>query len=240
MMKRVLVVEDEAKLRRVLVDFLKSEGYQVLVATDGRAGLEMACAEKPDVILLDVMLPGMNGFDVCRSLRDRGVKTPLLLITAKGEETDKVLGLELGADDYLTKPFGLRELHARVRARLRRSEAVPDRVCEQYSFGAVVIDFKQHCVFREGGAVSLSAMEVSMLKHFIGHHGEVVSRGELLNKVWGYDSFPSTRTIDTHVLNLRKKIEERPEQPKHLLTVHGVGYKLVGGSRELCKHLAVF
>jgi DNA-binding response OmpR family regulator len=227
-MKRILVVEDEAKLRRVLVDFLESEGYEVVVATDGEAGLELACTQKPDVLILDVMLPKMNGFDVCRSLRERGFKTPILLITAKGEETDKVLGLELGADDYITKPFGLRELNARVRARLRNMASDTEQTLKQYSLGAVLIDFKQHCILRDGRTAPLSALEASLLKHFIEHRGEVVSRNDLLDKVWGYDSFPTTRTIDTHVLNLRKKLEDRPDQPRWLLTVHGVGYKFTG------------
>jgi DNA-binding response OmpR family regulator len=227
-MKRILVVEDEAKLRRVLVDFLESEGYEVVVATDGEAGLELAYTQKPDVLILDVMLPKMNGFDVCRCLRARGFKTPILLITAKGEEADKVLGLELGADDYITKPFGLRELNARVRARLRNTAGGPERALDQYSLGAVLIDFKQHCILRDGRPVQLSALEASLLKYFIEHRGEVVSRNDLLDKVWGYDSFPTTRTIDTHVLNLRKKLEDRPDQPRWLLTVHGVGYKFTG------------
>jgi DNA-binding response OmpR family regulator len=227
-MKRILVVEDEAKLRRVLVDFLQSEGYEVIVATDGEAGLELACTQKTDVIILDVMLPKMNGLDMCRSLRERGFKTPILLITAKGEETDKVLGLELGADDYITKPFGLRELNARVRARLRNAAGGPERLLDQYSLGTVLIDFKQHCILRDSRPTPLSALEASLLKHFIEHRGEVVSRNDLLDKVWGYDSFPTTRTIDTHVLNLRKKLEDRPDQPRWLLTVHGVGYKFTG------------
>jgi DNA-binding response OmpR family regulator len=170
----------------------------------------------------------MNGFDVCRSLRERGFKTPILLITAKGEETDKVLGLELGADDYITKPFGLRELNARVRARLRNMAGDTEQTLKQYSLGAVLIDFKQHCILRDGRTAPLSALEASLLKHFIEHRGEVVSRNDLLDKVWGYDSFPTTRTIDTHVLNLRKKLEDRPDQPRWLLTVHGVGYKFTG------------
>jgi DNA-binding response OmpR family regulator len=227
-MKRILVVEDEAKLRRVLVDFLESEGYEVVVATDGEAGLELACTQKPDVLILDVMLPKMNGFDVCRSLRERGLRTPILMITAKGEETDKVLGLELGADDYITKPFGLKELNARVRARLRNAAGGADRALDRYSLGTVLIDFKQHCILRDGRPAPLSALEAGLLKHFIEHRGEVVSRNDLLDKVWGYDSFPTTRTIDTHVLNLRKKLEDRPDQPRWLLTVHGVGYKFTG------------
>jgi DNA-binding response OmpR family regulator len=227
-MKRILVVEDEAKLRRVLVDFLQSEGYEVVVATDGEAGLELAYTQKPDVIILDVMLPKMNGFDVCRSLRERGLRTPILMITAKGEETDKVLGLELGADDYLTKPFGLRELNARVRARLRNTAGGTERALDQYSLGTVLIDFKQHCILRDGRPAQLSALEAGLLKYFIEHRGEVVSRNDLLDKVWGYDSFPTTRTIDTHVLNLRKKLEDQPDQPRWLLTVHGVGYKFTG------------
>jgi DNA-binding response OmpR family regulator len=224
-MKRILVIEDEARLRRVLVDFLRSEGYEVTVATDGATGLQLATVSQPHIIVLDVMLPNVNGFDVCRSIRSSGINTPVLIITAKGEETDKVLGLELGADDYITKPFGLRELHARIRARLRNVPNAPPPIGERLAIGAAVIDFKRHCIVLDGIERALSALEASILKCLIERRGEVVSREELLNKVWGYDSFPTTRTVDTHLLNLRKKLEPHPNQPRYLITVHGVGYK---------------
>ena len=227
-MERILVVEDEAKLRRVLTDFLKSEGYEVITAPDGEQGLALARKQGPNVIILDIMLPKMNGFDVCRALRAQGIQTPILMLTAKGEEVDKVLGLELGADDYMTKPFGLKELNARLHALLRRAGAPAPKAGDQYALGPVIIDFKQQAVIRNKRAVPLSALEANLLKYFIQHRGEVVSRNDLLDKVWGYEHFPTTRTIDTHVLNLRKKIEDHPDHPRWLLTVHGTGYKFTG------------
>ena len=227
-MERILVVEDEAKLRRVLVDFLKSEGYDVITAADGEQGLNMARDQHPQVIILDVMLPKKSGFDVCRELRALGVTTPILMLTAKGEEIDKVLGLELGADDYMTKPFGLKELNARLHALLRRIGDQRQDIGERYQIGAVTVDFKQQAVLRGKKTTLLSATEASLLKYFIQHRGEVITREALLNQVWGYERFPTTRTVDTHVLNLRKKIEDHPENPKWILTLHGSGYKFTG------------
>jgi len=227
-MERILVVEDEAKLRRVLTDFLKSEGYEVIVAPDGEAGLSMARDQHPQVVILDVMLPKKSGFDVCRELRALGVTTPILMLTAKGEEIDKVLGLELGADDYMTKPFGLKELNARLHALLRRIGDQRQDIGERYQIGAVTVDFKQQAVLRGKKTTLLSATEASLLKYFIQHRGEVITREALLNQVWGYERFPTTRTVDTHVLNLRKKIEDHPENPKWILTLHGSGYKFTG------------
>ena len=227
-MEHVLVVEDEAKLRRVLVDFLKSEGYDVISAADGEQGLALARGQHSQVIILDIMLPKKSGFDVCRELRALGVRTPILMLTAKGEEVDKVLGLELGADDYMTKPFGLKELNARLHALLRRAVAPAPKTGDQYALGPVIIDFKQQVVIRGKKATLLSATEASLLKYFIRHRGEVITRETLLNQVWGYERFPTTRTVDTHVLNLRKKIEDHPENPKWILTLHGSGYKFTG------------
>ena len=227
-MERILVVEDEAKLRRVLADFLKSEGYEVIVASDGEAGLSMARDQHPQVVILDVMLPKKSGFDVCRELRALGIRTPILMLTAKGEEVDKVLGLELGADDYMTKPFGLKELNARLHALLRRTGDQRPDIGERYQIGTVTVDFKQQAVLRGKKTTLLSATEASLLKYFIRHRGAVITREALLNQVWGYERFPTTRTIDTHVLNLRKKIEDHPENPKWILTIHGSGYKFTG------------
>lgn len=227
-MERILIVEDEAKLREVLADFLRSEGFEVLTAKDGLAGMELAQKVNPQIIVLDIMLPRKNGYDVCRELRACGVAVPILMLTAKGEEVDKVLGLELGADDYMVKPFGIKELLARIRALLRRAGAKAPDVGDCYSVGAATIDFKQQAVIRGKKVIPLSATEAGLMKQFIRHRHVVISREQLLNYVWGYERFPTTRTVDTHVLNLRKKIEERPESPRWILTAHGSGYKFVG------------
>lgn len=227
-MERILIVEDEAKLREVVADFLRSEGFEVLTARDGLAGMEMAQKVNPQIIVLDIMLPKKNGYDVCRELRALGVAVPILMLTAKGEEVDKVLGLELGADDYMVKPFGLKELRARIRALLRRASAKAPDVGDRYAVGAVTIDFKQQAVIRGKKTIPLSATEAALLKQLIRQRNAVISREQLLNCVWGYERFPTTRTVDTHVLNLRKKIEEHPESPRWILTAHGSGYKFVG------------
>ena len=228
-MERILVVEDENKIRRVLTDFLKGEGYEVAQAMDGESGLAMALGRMPDLIILDLMLPKKSGYDVCRELRAKAVSTPIIMLTAKSEEVDKVLGLELGADDYVTKPFGLKELHARIRAVLRRNrESKNDGPIERYELEGLILDLKSHVIVKGRKTIPLSSMEVNLLTYFIRHHGEAVSRNDLLDKVWGYEKFPTTRTIDTHMLNLRKKIEKDPNRPKWLLTVHGVGYRFMG------------
>lgn len=227
-MERILIVEDEAKLREVLADFLRSEGFEVVTAKDGLTGMEMAQKVNPQIIVLDIMLPKKNGYDMCRELRVRDVAVPILMLTAKGEEVDKVLGLELGADDYMVKPFGLKELRARIRALLRRTGAKAQDVGDCYAVGSVTIDFKQQAVIRGEKVIPLSATEAGLMKQFICHRHAVISREKLLNYVWGYERFPTTRTVDTHVLNLRKKIEERPESPRWILTAHGSGYKFVG------------
>jgi len=225
---RVLVVEDEVGLRVTLSDRLVSEGYAVETADDGAAGLERATNEPYDLIVLDVMLPRMNGFDVCREVRRRGVTTPILMLTARGQVVDKVVGLKLGADDYLTKPFETIELMARLEALLRRVPSSPQAGGDTYRFGDVVVDFRRAEVTRGGKPIDLSAREFKLLRHFIEHRGAMRSRDELLSQVWGYDEMPLTRTVDVHVAGLRQKIESNPKSPEYIVTVHGLGYKFTG------------
>jgi two-component system, OmpR family, alkaline phosphatase synthesis response regulator PhoP len=225
---RVLLVEDEAGLLLTLTDRLGSEGYAVETAGDGEDGLARASTGGFDLIVLDVMLPRMNGFDVCREVRHRGVTTPILMLTAKGQVVDKVVGLKLGADDYLTKPFETIELMARLEALLRRAPARSQAGGEMYRFGDVTIDFRKMEVARAGAPVDLSAREFKLLRHFIEHRGATLSRDQLLADVWGYDEMPLTRTVDVHVAGLRQKIETNPKAPEFILTVHGLGYKFVG------------
>ena len=224
----MLVVEDEAGLRLTLGDRLASEGYVVETASDGEAGLARAVTGAFDVIVLDVMLPRMNGFDVCREVRRQRLATPILMLTARGQVVDKVVGLKLGADDYLTKPFEAIELMARLEALLRRRPAGALPGGDTYRFGDIVVDFRRAEVTRAGAAVDLSAREFKLLKHFIEHRGATISRDELLAEVWGYDDMPLTRTVDVHVAGLRQKIEANPKFPEYILTVHGLGYKFVG------------
>lgn len=227
MKKRLLLIEDEPGLVLTLTDRLTSEGYRVETALDGEQGLARLLGEPFDLILLDVMLPRKNGFDVCRDLRQQGVAVPLLMLTARGQVVDKVVGLKLGADDYLTKPFEMIELLARIEALLRRAPATrttPDG----YHFGDVRIDFRRAEVERSGDAVELSAKEFQLLQYFVEHAGAVLSREELLNNVWDYTALPVTRTVDVHVAWLRQKLEANPRHPRHILTVHGMGYKFVG------------
>jgi two-component system alkaline phosphatase synthesis response regulator PhoP len=206
---------------------LTSEGYAVDTA-DGAVGLERATNEAYDLIVLDVMLPRMNGFDVCREVRQRGVTTPILMLTARGQVVDKVVGLKLGADDYLTKPFEAIELMARLEALLRRRPSRPQPGGDIYRFGDVVVDFRRAEVTRAGQRVDLSAREFKLLRHFIEHRGATLSRDELLSEVWGYDEMPLTRTVDVHVAGLRQKIESTPKSPEYILTIHGLGYKFAG------------
>jgi two-component system alkaline phosphatase synthesis response regulator PhoP len=227
-MKRLLSVEDEPGLVLTLTDRLGREGYSVESATDGRSGLERALQEPFDLLLLDVMLPGQNGFDVLRDLRQHGIDTPVIMLTARGQVVDKVVGLKLGADDYLTKPFEMMELVARIEATLRR--AVPkDAVdADAYRFGSVLVDFRKAEVSRDGQPLDLSAREFQLLRYFIEHRGATISRDELLNHVWGYNAMPNTRTVDVHVAWLRQKIEPNPKHPQYIITAHGLGYKFVG------------
>jgi len=225
---RVLVVEDEPGLRLTLTDRLSSEGYSVDTASDGEAGLAQASRGGYDLIVLDVMLPRMNGFDVCREVRQRGVTTPILMLTARGQVVDRVVGLKLGADDYLTKPFETIELMARLEALLRRRASGAQSGGETYRFGDVVVDFRRTEVTRGGERVEVSAREFKLLRHFIAHRGATLSRDELLSEVWGYDEMPLTRTVDVHVAGLRQKIESNSKLPEFIVTVHGLGYKFTG------------
>ena len=228
MMPKLLLVEDEAGLRLTLSDRLASEGYAVETASDGQSGFERAARGGYDLVVLDVMLPRMNGFDVCRELRRRGVETPILMLTARGQVVDKVVGLKLGADDYLTKPFETIELMARLEALLRRAPSGATPGGEAYRFGDIIVDFRRMEVTRGGRAVDLSARELKLLRHFIEHRGATLSRDELLTEVWGYDEMPLTRTVDVHVAGLRQKIEANPKVPEYILTIHGLGYKFTG------------
>jgi two-component system, OmpR family, alkaline phosphatase synthesis response regulator PhoP len=226
--KRLLLIEDEPGLVLTLVDRLGREGYSVASAQDGATGLERALQEAFDLILLDVMLPKQNGFDVLRDLRLQGVDTPVIMLTARGQVVDKVVGLKLGADDYLTKPFEMMELLARVEARLRRAAPPATVDAEAYRFGAIQVDFRKAEVTRDGVAVAFSAREYQLLRYFIEHRGATISRDELLNHVWGYHAMPNTRTVDVHVAWLRQKIEPNPKHPQYVITAHGLGYKFAG------------
>jgi two-component system alkaline phosphatase synthesis response regulator PhoP len=226
---KVLLVEDEEGLVITLTDRLVSEGFAVTAAIDGKAGLELAIREAFDLILLDVMLPKKNGYDVCRDLRQKGISTPILMLTAKGETIDKVLGLKLGADDYLTKPFEVIELLARIEALLRRSPVQQSNgsALDSFRFGEVSIDFKRAEVIKNSDPIDLSAMEFKLLQFLIENRGLVHSRDHLLDAVWGYDAMPTTRTVDVHIAWLRQKLEENPRHPHFIQTVHGIGYKFV-------------
>ena len=221
----IAIVEDDESVRRSLVLNMELEGFKVVTAGDGEEGVAMVREKKPDLVILDVMMPKKDGLQACRELRNAGVSTPLILLTARNAEVDRVLGLDLGADDYLAKPFGMRELIARVKALLRRTHITRD--VDSVSFDNVVIDFKAYKAERDQQPVELSAREYRLLKYLVAKQGSVVSRDELLDEVWGYNSYPSTRTVDNHIARLRQKIEENVEEPRHILTVHGVGYKFV-------------
>jgi len=225
--KRLLLVEDEPGLVITLSDRLAREGYAIETSGDGESAVERAASENFDLVLLDVMLPRMNGFDVLRELRRRGIETPVIMLTARGQVVDKVVGLKLGADDYVTKPFEMVELLARVEAKLRRAPAVVRRA-DGYQFGGVRVDFRRAEVSKDGEAVELSAREFQLLRYFIEHRGATLTREELLNEVWGYNAMPSTRTVDVHVAWLRQKVEPTPRHPQYILTVHGMGYKFAG------------
>jgi len=225
--KRLLLIEDEPGLVLTLRDRLTREGYAIETSSDGESGLERAAREPFDLVLLDVMLPRLNGFDVLRELRKRGAEMPVIMLTAKGQVVDKVVGLKLGADDYVTKPFEMVELLARIEATLRRAPTVP-HPSEGYQFDDVRVDFRRAEVTRSGAPLELSAREFQLLKYFIEHRGATLTREELLNEVWGYNSMPSTRTVDVHVAWLRQKIEPNSRHPQYILTVHGMGYKFAG------------
>jgi two-component system alkaline phosphatase synthesis response regulator PhoP len=228
MPQRILLVEDEAGLRITLTDRLRAEGYEIESEADGEGGLRRAMADEFDVILLDVMLPGKSGFDVCRDLRQNGVQTPVLMLTARGQTVDKVLGLKIGADDYLTKPFEMLELLARVEVLLRRPAAASRTSLQRKHFGNVTVDFVRTEVDKAGQPVSLSAKEFQLLRYFLEHPQETLSRERLLHEVWDYEATPTTRTVDVHVSWLRQKLEEDPKRPRWIVTVHGMGYKFQG------------
>ena len=223
---KILLVEDEEGLILTLTDRLVSEGFEVVAARDGKEGFDLASASGFDLMILDLMLPKMNGNDVCRDLRRKGIQTPILMLTAKGETIDKVLGLKLGADDYLTKPFEVMELLARIEALLRRSSAQTNgHSTSEFRFGDVAIDFRRAEVRKSSVPLDLSAMEFKLLQYLIENRGAVHSRDHLLDAVWGYDAMPTTRTVDVHIAWLRQKLEENPKHPQFIQTVHGMGYK---------------
>ena len=223
--ERVLIIEDELPMRGALCDLLEAEGYRVLAATNGEEGLQRALAQKPDLIVLDIMMPKLDGFSLCRELRRLGMATSVLMLTAKGRVEDRVKGLDFGGDDYLVKPFSSEELLARVRALLRRNKrsgGVPDTI----RFGSVEIDFHRQSAIKDGRAVHLTAKEFAMVRIMAEAEGEPVSRDRFLDLVWGYTAFPTTRTVDNHIASLRGKLEDNPETPRFIKTIHRLGYKL--------------
>ena len=227
-MARILVVEDEKGMAYGLRDNFEFDGHEVSLAFDGEEGLRKAAEEAPDLIILDLMLPKKSGFDVCRELRGMGIGIPIIMLTARGQEIDKVLGLELGADDYITKPFSVRELLARVKAVLRRAGETGSTGGNWHRVGRLRVDFEHYqAQDDQGREVEMSVKEFDLLNYLVSHAGRAVSRDELLDKVWGYDNFPTSRTVDNFVVKLRKKVEEDPSRPRRILTVHGVGYKYV-------------
>jgi DNA-binding response OmpR family regulator len=228
-MQRILIIEDEPSMRLGLEDNLDYEGYQVESAGDGKVGLQKIKQGQYDLVLLDVMLPGMSGFDVCRQLRKSGNRVPIILLTAKGEEIDKVLGLELGADDYITKPFSLRELMARIKAVLRRgSGGSEENEASSISIGKLSVDFSSYDARENGESIKMSHKEFEVLRYLYEHRQQTVSRFDLLDNIWGYeDEQPTTRTVDNFIVKLRQKIEQNPNEPHIILTVHGIGYKMI-------------
>ncbi len=226
-LQKILIVEDEPDMALGLRDNFEYEGYEVAVAADGQQGLDQAIRDNPDLIILDVMLPKVSGLDVCRHLRSKGVDLPIIMLTARGQEIDKIVGLEMGADDYVTKPFSIKELLARVRAHLRRkTKQVVD--LDTYKFGDVVLEFKSYQATKAGEPIELSPREFELMKYFIQHRGETITRDRLLDEVWGYDNYPFTRTVDNHIAKLRQKVEPAPSDPQYIITVHRVGYKFLG------------
>jgi DNA-binding response OmpR family regulator len=226
-MRKVLIIEDDQAMAVALRDGFSYEGYTVEVARDGATGLKLATDKAHDLIILDVMLPKVCGLDVCKHLRTGGNRTPIIMLTARGQEIDKVVGLKTGADDYVTKPFSFLELMARVEAILRRTNRAEDAF-EQAQFGDVVLNFKNLEAYKKGRSLDLSPREFKLLRYFLEHKGEVITRDQLLDAVWGYDGFPLTRTVDMHIAKLRHKIEDSPADPHYIITVHRAGYKFIG------------
>ncbi len=225
MERRILLVEDEPGLRTTLSDRLRKEGYEVDAAADGDSGFQKALNGDFDIIILDIMLPHKNGFDICRDLRRQGIGTPILMLTARDETVEKVLGLKIGADDYITKPFETMELLARIEALLRRAVRSPSGPAGSVGFGSVRVDFRRAEVTKNGKPVVLSAKEFQLLRYFLSHRGETLSRKQLLQEVWGYSIETSSRTVDVHVTWLRQKLEDDPKRPRWIVTIHGLGYK---------------
>jgi DNA-binding response OmpR family regulator len=225
-MKKILIIEDDPAVIEGIKAGLSGEPFQVVSTFDGNSGYQKILSEKPDFIILDIMLPGRDGVSICKEIRNKNISTPVLMLTAKKEEIDKVVGLEIGADDYLTKPFSIKELVARIHAVLRRGNKIPADL-EEFWFGNIYLNFKKQEALRNSIPIHLSSMEFKILKYLALHKGEVISRDQLLNEVWGYESFPTTRTVDNFILTLRKKIEDDPSNPKHLLTIFKAGYKLM-------------
>jgi DNA-binding response OmpR family regulator len=225
---RILIVEDEEALLKGLELNLAREGYQILTAANGEEGMRLALRENPHLVLLDIMLPGINGLDVCRELRSKGFDAPIIMLTAKSEEVDRVVGLEIGADDYVTKPFSRRELLARIRVRLRRQPAGSSEQLARYRFDQIEIDFEKCCASKNGKLLELTVKEYDILRLMIRRRGEVISRDRMLNEIWGYNAYPSSRTVDSHMVKLRQKIEDDPAEPKYILSIYGEGYKFVG------------
>lgn len=225
-MKKILIVEDDPALLTGLSESLSNEQYSVEKAGDGLKGYNLAMKKDFDLVLLDLILPLKDGFDICKDLRKEGRNMPILMLTSKTEEIDKVLGLEIGADDYMTKPFSLKELLARIKALLRRAQPAAPGI-EEYSFGNVAMNLKKMEVLKKGDSVKMSATEYKILKYFVEHEGEVITRDKFLDDVWGYDAFPTTRTVDNYILSIRKKIEDDPSSPEHIVTVHTAGYKFI-------------
>lgn len=227
-MKRILIIEDDLAILRGLKDNLEYESYEVLTATDGEQGYSLIREKKPDMVILDLMLPRMSGYELCRKVRSEGNAIPILMLTARGEEVDRVLGLDLGADDYVTKPFSVPELLARIRAIRRRvQQDKTGDLPEDLRCGDIAVDFKCFEARKGGKILNMSRKEFGVLRVLAARAGEVVTRDELLDAVWGYDQYPTTRTIDNHIAQLRIKLEDDPSNPHHLITVHGVGYKLI-------------
>jgi len=227
--KHILLVEDDESILFGLQDILEGEGYQISTAVNGLDGLKLATEKSIDLLVLDIMLPGMNGLEICKKIKKEKRMLPIVMLTAKSSEMDKISGLDYGADDYITKPFSLSELLARIRAILRRTYP-EEEVLKHYSFGNVKIDFIKMEAFVNNYEVKFTKKEFAILEYFINRDGEIVPRHDLLNNIWGYDKTPSTRTVDTFILEIRKKIEETPSNPKHIVSISGVGYKFISGN----------
>lgn len=226
-MTTILIIEDDPAILRGLQEGLSEEKMKIVAVSDGEKGFKTARRGEFDLIILDLMLPSKSGIEICRDLRNNGDHTPIMMLTSKSHEADKVLGLEIGADDYMTKPFGMRELIARIHALLRRKRPAEEKELHSAAFGDITVDFTKQELFRKKKPVKLSAKEFKLLQYFLRHNGEVISRDKLLDDIWGYDVTPTTRTVDNYILSLRKKIEKDPAAPVHLITVHTSGYKFI-------------